>query len=973
MEKLKCLFILLILTLSTAAFGQNVSGKVTDDKGEPITGVSVVVKGQSNGTMTDDKGNYTLSKVNSSATVVYSFIGMVTKELAVAGRSTINVTLSDDSKSLNEVMVIGYGVVKKSDATGAVAAIKSDDFNKGIVTTPDQLLNGHIAGVQVGADNGQPGGGTSVRIRGINSLGASSDPLYVIDGVPIDNSRSTTSVGGDVAMSNTTMNPLSMIAASDIESMTVLKDASATAIYGSRGANGVIMITTKGGKEGKTTLSYSGSAGFSTVSKKLELLSADQYRSYVSGAGTANTDWQDAIFRTAFVQNHNLSLSGGNQTTSYRASLGASQQEGIVLNTGLNRYTAKANINHKMFNERLILKGDITFSSYKFDNFMEQQTSGADGGVIDNALKSDPTQPIYNADGTFHESGAISVRNPVAIAKQNKDVTNGDRFIGSLDATLFLIPKELSFKTNIAYDVDNSLRKAYQPINSSIGKDVSGRALVENNKYSNRLLETYLTYNKSINENNILNIVGGYSWQVFDNYHQYTVGTGFSNDLGADNIGGASSKVTDNLHERNALISYYGRINYNLYNKYLFTATVRTDGSSKFDEGKKWATFPSAALAWKVSQEDFMKNVSFVNDLKLRIGYGTTGNQGIGNFLYLSNYDVNSNAGTYFGGKFIVPYNVKNIANKNLQWEQTSQFNVGTDFSLFNSVLRGTIDYYSKNTTKMLLNIDAVQPAVASTYIDNIGAMTNKGVELSLDAAILNKGDLKWNSNFNIAYNKNKITKLYNDKDIIYGIVSGAGATGNTQILRVGESMGSFYVQQYTGIVNGKETFASADYQIYGKALPDYILGFTNAFSYKDWDFSFVFRSQLGAKVYNNTRAEMSNGNRLPGQNTTLEGAEFHKAGGGGIVYQSSRWVENASFLRLDNMTLGYNFKVFPSVVKSAKIYATAQNLFVLTKYKGYDPEVNNTAGNKGANSVGIDYNTYPHARTITVGLNINF
>jgi len=973
MNKIKCILLILSVTLAASAFGQQISGKVSDDQGQVLPGVSVVVKGSSAATITDINGHYSLDKVSPSSVLVFSFIGLKTKEISVGNQKVINVTMVEETKGLNEVVVVGYGTVKKSDATGSLSAIKSDDFNKGMVATPDQLLNGHIAGVQVSMNNGQPGANTNVRIRGVNSISASSEPLYVIDGVPIDNSRSSANAGADLALSNMTLNPLSMIAASDIESMTVLKDASATAIYGSRGANGVIIIKTKSGKEGATSISYSGTAGFSVVSNKIDILSADQYRSYVSNAGTSSTDWQDAIFRTAFSQNHNITMSGGNSKTVYRASLNLAQQDGIVLNTGLNRYTGKVSITHKMFDERLIINMNINNTSYKFDNFMEQQTSGADGGVIDNALKFNPTEPVYNADGSYHETGAVSVRNPVAIAKQNSDKTKGDRLIGSADATLFLIPKELSFKTNIAYDVDNGLRKAYQPISSSIGKDVSGRALLENDKYSNRLIETYLTYDKKINPNNTLNLVGGYSWQEFETYNQITIGTGFVTDnLGANNIGGASATTSANNYEKNRLISFYGRLNYNLSNKYLLTATLRHDGSSRFGQNNRWANFPSAALAWKVTEEEFMKNVSFINDLKLRVGYGVTGNQDIGNFKYSSTYTLNNSAGTYFGGVFVIPYSINGIANPNLKWEQTAQTNAGIDFVILNNFLKGSIDVYNKKTTNLLLSIDAVQPAVSGTYLTNVGAMTNKGVELNLDAMLMNRREFKWNSNFNISYNKNEITELYNNKDIYYGVVSGAGATGNTQILRVGESIGTFYGLVYTGTSGNKETFKSDQNEVLGKALPDYIIGFTNTFSYKNIDLSFVLRSQLGAKVYNNTRAELSNGNRLPGQNTTTEGAEFYKAGGGGITYQSSRWVENASFLRLDNITLGYNFRLFPQVVKSAKIYVNAQNLFVITKYTGYDPEVNNVAGSNGIKSFGIDYNSYPHSRTFSVGVNIN-
>lgn len=977
MKKHLLLFIysLCIVLLSTglASAQGTVTGIVKDAMGT-LPGVSVVIKGTTQGTITDVNGKFTLNVPNANTTLAFSFVGYLSQEIALQGQSVLEVILVQEAMNLGEVVVIGYGSVKKSDATGALDVIKSSDFNKGTVSSPVMLLNGRIAGVQVTAGSGQPGANTSVRIRGVNSISASSEPLYVIDGVPVDNSRTSTQVGGDAALSNQTLNPLSLIASSDIESMTVLKDASATAIYGSRGANGVIIIKTKSGKEGQTSLSYSGSIGISTVSKKIEVLNADEYRKYVPGANTGvSTDWQDAIFKSAATQNHNVTFSSGNKNTTYRASISATNQDGIVLSTGLERYSARLDVMHKMFNDRLILTMNANNTNYKFNNFLESQTSGADGGVINNALKADPTQPIYKADGTYNEY-AISVRNPVALANQISDVTRGDRFIFNTSGTYFLIPKALSFKVNLAYDIDNSMRKAYQPKASPITAGIGGRALVENNKYSNQLIETYLTYDKSFNEKHALNLIGGYSYQNFDNYYSNVLAAGFVNDnLGADNIGGATNQVATNNHEINRLISFYGRVNYGYDNKYLFTATLRQDGSSRFGSNNRWALFPSAAVAWKIKQESFLNDVEAINDLKMRLGYGVTGNQEIGNFKYSQTYSINSSAGTYFGNNFYAPYNITAIANPNLKWEQTSQLNFGIDFALFKNILRGSFDIYSKKTTNLLLAIDAVQPAVSSTYLDNIGSMTNKGVELTLDAAIISGKELSWNANFNVAYNKNKITELYNNKDINYGIVSGAGASGNTQILRVGESFGSFYGQQFTGIVNGAETFASANRVITGKALPDFVIGFTNTFTYKNFDLSIALRSALGASVYNNTRAEMSQGNRLPGRNTNLEGAEFHAAGGGGIVYPSSRWVENASYLRLDNMSLGYNLNVFPTVIKSARLYFTAQNLFVISGYKGFDPEVNNVAGSNGVQSIGIDYCSYPHARTFNLGINVNF
>lgn len=947
---------------------------VVNDQTGPIIGANVVVKGTTTGNMTDLNGRAVLDGVPDNAVLVISYIGYLTKEVPLQkGQANITVELLEDSEVLDEVVVVGYGSVKKSDATGAIEVLKSTDFNKGMVTSPESLFKGHIAGVQVTSTSGQPGANTNVRIRGVNSISASSEPLYVIDGVPIDNSRSTLSVGNDAGLNNLSINPLSMIPASDIESMTVLKDASATAIYGSRGANGVIMITTKGGKDGIRSVSYSGSVGFAQVANKIDVLTADQYRQYVPDAtGMATTDWQDEIFRTAVVHEHNFTVSNGNKNTSYRASLSAAGQDGVVIGTGMDRYSLRFNLTHKMFEDRLIFNLNATNTYYKLENVLEQQTGGANGGIINNALKANPTEPVYKADGTFNEY-AETVRNPVAMARQMSDKSRGDRFIGNADATYFFLPKTLSGKINLGYDVDNINRKAYQPIHSKAAENVEGRAVTENNRYSNYLLEGYLTFDKTFNKIHALNVVAGYSWQEFDNYASSVRAEGFVNDnLGANNVAGARTQEARNNQEINRLISFYARANYNLMDKYMFTATVRRDGSSRFGPNNRWAVFPSGAFAWKMKQEGFLKDVAFLDDLKLRVGYGITGNQDIGNFRYSRTYSISSKEGSSFGGVAYPSYGITAIANPNLKWEQTAQLNVGIDYAFFNNRLRGSLDVYNKKTSDLLLTIDAIQPAVSSTYLDNIGAMVNRGVELSLDAAVISTKDFYWDANFNIAYNKNEVTELYNNKDIVYGVVSGAGASGNTQLLRVGESIGSFYGRRFIGLENGQEVFESDERQVVGDALPDVIIGFNNSFKYKDWDLSFSLRSNLGVSVYNNTRAELAQGSRLPGQNTNVEGAEFHQAGGGGTVYSSSRWVENAAFLKLDNITLGYNFSL-PKVIQNGRVYVTAQNLFTITSYTGYDPEVNNVSSDKDVKAIGIDYCSYPQARTFTVGLNINF
>lgn len=965
-----------------------VKGIVTEESGEPIIGATVALKNTTLGTITDIDGKYdiTIPQGTRNPVLLYSLIGFVSKEESVDKRSTIDVVMNENSVLLNETVVVGYGSVKKSDATGALDLIKSDDLNKGAIGSAETLLNGHVAGVQITPSSGQPGANSNVRIRGVNSISASSEPLYVIDGVPIDNSRSSTLVGQDAALSDMSLNPLSMIAPSDIESMTILKDASATAIYGSRGANGVIIITTKGGKDGVMSLNFSSSVGIANVYKKLDVLSADKFREYVPTANQhISTDWQDEIFHTVIIQDHNLTFSNGTKNSSYRASLSMSDQPGIIENTGLKRYSLRLNAIQKMFDERLILSVNANNTHYEFKNFLEQQSSGAAGGVINNALKGDPTQPVYNSDGSFNEYSDVDFRNPVAMVKQISDKTVGDRFIGNADAEFFFIPKELSIKGSIGYDIDNSERKAYQPRTSKLAADVEGRSVSDNSKYSSFLTEIYGTYNKTFAEKHFFNVIGGYSWQEFEANNLSVIGEGFTTDiLGANNLEGARSLIRRKSNkEINRLISFYGRVNYTFNNKYMFTATVRRDGSSRFGANNKWGMFPSGAVAWKIKEEGFMQNVNFISDLKLRAGYGKTGNQDIGNFIYDKTYNVNSQYGTMWNQQQITAYEIAGISNPNLKWEETAQFNVGLDYGILSNRFRGGIDFYHKNTSNLLLEVDAIQPAVASKFLDNVGEMTNTGVEFSVSGTIINNRNFSWNTNFNIAYNKNKITKLNNGRDIYYGSVSGKGASGNLQILRVGEAFGTFYGKKFIGLKEvtndeGKkvliEEFEEGEHVI-GNALPDVTIGFTNNFSYKDFDLSFVLRSSLGADVYNNTRAELENG-RLPSMNTNKEGAEAYANGSSSITYVSSRWIENASFLRLDNITLGYNFNFPSKTIKSARVFATAQNLFVITSYSGYDPEVSNQTRSGGANgihSVGVDYSTYPHSRTFLFGFNLNF
>lgn len=964
---------------------RNVSGIITDQNDEPIIGASILDRNTKTGTITDVNGNFTL-KVSDQSILVVSYIGYSSLEVKVGSQRKITIKLKESAINLDDVVVIGYGTQKKSDNSGAVAVLNNQKFNKGLTSSPEQLLNGKVAGIQVLTTNGEPGSAPSIRIRGNNSITASSEPLYVIDGVPVDNNRSRPNLNAnsDNGLNNASMNPLVMLSADDIETMTVLKDASATAIYGSRGANGVIMITTKKGVAGDIKLSYDGSFGVSNLPSKLDVLSAADYKSAVTAKGltatfgNANTDWQDQIFRTAYTQSHNVAFSGGNQSTQYRVSFGVQDQQGIIIGTDMNRYNARVSLVQN-FKDRLKFQFNLANSNYNSNNLIEQQTGGFRGGVLNNVFKMDPTQPVTKADGTYSEY-SNDVRNPVALQNQIIDKTEGNRVIGNLETELVIF-SDLKAKLNLAYDRDAQERNVYQPIISSIGKDVSGRAI--NNKVVNgsKLLEFYLTYDKKLG-NHKINLLGGYSWQEYNNQLTTTLAEGFSNDNLTYNSMDVTGQKSININnEANRLISYFGRVNYTLLDRYIVTATLRTDGSSRFGKNNQYGLFPSAALAWRINSEKWLENVTFISNLKARVGIGGTGNQEIGNYRFMSTLSVSQLGGASFGNSYYARYNATTIPNPDLQWEQTTQSNFGIDFGFLKQRIYGTIDLYNKNTTKLLVELVAIQPAVSSVYLNNIGEMTNKGIEFSIGGVIVEKKDLQWNVDFNISSNKNQITKLYAGSDIHTGTVSGAGAPGQgIQIIREGEAYGSFYGYEYLGLgSDGKEKFTDIDKngviddkdkKIIGDALPKATMGLSTTAKYKSFDLNVAFRAAVGNQIYNNTRAEISQPNRLPGQNVSPEGAAG--LAGSAYNYSSSRWLENGDFLRLDNLTIGYNFKFKLGTQIKARVYCTGQNLFVITKYSGYDPEVNTNAGNSSASSVGIDYNNYPKARTFTVGVNIN-
>ena len=964
---------------------QDVTGKVKNAKGEALPGVTIIVKGTTNGTVTDVDGNYNLKGIPSNATLVFSFIGMESQEIPVAGQTQINVTMKESSIGLNEVVAIGYGTMKKSDLTGSVTSVNSEDFNKGPQLTTQELIQGKISGVNISQNSGKPGGSNTIRVRGGTSIGASNDPLYVIDGVPI----STSDVGrSNVGNYSTNIfdqeptNPLMTLNPNDIESVTVLKDASATAIYGSRGANGVIMITTKKGKAGRAQVSYDVSAGFSKVEKTLDVLSADQYRKEVNALGLslddkgANTNWQDEIYRTAFQQSHYISLTGGNDNTNYRASLGYGTQEGIMLASSLEQENMRVNINHNELDGKLNFDLRMNYGNNFADQSAISNTVGSEFGSTMNyeAYVFNPTYPVYDSNGDYYHIPPFRI-NPVSYSTQVTDQRTNARFLGNL-ATTYQIIKPLSVKVNLGYNKQTIDRNSYISKNNPQGEGSGGYASVQKLGDYSKLLETILTFNKTFGKHTI-NAIAGYSYQYFKNEGLRNTAKGFlSDEFKWYSLQAASSiESVTSYEESNKLISEYARANYNYDNRILLTATVRRDGSSRFGSGNKWGVFPSGAASWRISQEKFFHSAK-ISDLKLRASYGVTGNQEIGSYNSISTLGASS-SGYLVGGNRVTIVLPQQYANPDLKWEQTAQLDLGLNFGFFDQRLFGSIDYYRKKTTDLLLEIPVPSPSPIRTQLANVGSLENKGIEFEINGRIVEKPDFIWNANFNVSANKNKILSLSNDKwqgkDMKTAPAQGQGLSGTfTQLITPGEPLGTFYGLKFTGIKDGVEQFAT-DQQIIGNARPDFTFGLTNSFTYKNWDLAINFRGSVGNDVYNATANNLAYLGNLPGRNVLTEAISSAVTADQPKQF-SSRWIENASFVRLDNLTLGYNFNIKNTFLSNARLYVTGQNLLLITGYSGLDPEVNSdVSGGSGVLPLGIDYLAYPKAKTISLGANITF
>jgi iron complex outermembrane receptor protein len=1009
-----------LLLFSLAGFAQDkvITGKVTDSTGKGIPGVSVSVKGQpSRGTTTIENGNYSLSVPANATTLVFSSVGYGYREVNISG-ATANITLATTSGSLNEVVVIGYGTTRKKDLTGSVTAITSKDFNKGAITTPEQLIAGKVAGVQITSNGGAPGSGSTIRIRGGASLNASNTPLIVIDGVPVDN-------GGISGAAN----PLSLINPNDIESFNILKDASATAIYGSRASNGVIIITTKKGKSGKAKFNFTSQNSLSTLPKEADVLSPSEFRAYVNAHGTpaqialmgkSSTNWQDEIYDNAFSTDNNISVAGSYKKLPYRVSFGYLNQDGILRTGNLNRKSASVTLNPLLFNNHLKidlnLKGSIN------------NTRFADEGAIGNAVRFDPTQPVTTNSPRFggyfewldpnSTTGLrkLSPLNPVGLLEQRQDKSEVKRSIGNIqfDYKLHFFP-DLHVNVNLGYDVSKGEGTIFIPDSaaSSYKRSPDAKHGGVRNEYlqkkSNTLLETYLNYVKDIKSiNSRIDVIAGYSYQDFlttvYNARKDPNGRLYQKaDRSLDTIATTgqrytsfSDRTTDGFlisfpkfpfdKPENRLISFFGRVNYSYKNKYLITGTLRRDGSSRFSEDNRWGLFPSAAFAWKIKEEDFLKRSNTLSDLKLRIGYGETGQQdGIANYDYIPRYSISNGQAQYqFGSAYYDMYRPSGY-NPNLKWEQTATYNVGLDYGFLNNRITGTVDVYLKKTSDLLSVVD--QPAgtnFSNKILANIGNMENRGIEFTVNAQPVRSRSFTWDLGFNITYNKNEITKLTFATDpkfpgnLVGGIAGGVGST--VQIHSVGYSKSSFYVYQQIYDKNGKPIeglfedrnrdglINVDDLYRYKSPDPKVFLGAFSNFSYKKWDGGFSLRANIDNYMYNNRFSNtgvqrniidplgfLANGSRSL--------LETNFTGSGDKYLLSDYYVENASFLRMDNINIGYNAGEIISKNTNLRIGANVQNVFTVTKYKGLDPEV----------SGGIDNNFYPRPRVYNLSLNFNF
>ncbi len=966
--------LLMLFMLPMSFFAQNtLSGTVTESAtGLPVPGANVIVKGTTNGSVTDFDGNYTIDNVSEGDVIIFSFLGFAKQEIPYEGQSTLDVAMKEDQATLDEVVLIGYGSTTQQDATGSVQKISPEEFNQGAVISPEQLIAGKSAGVRITPGNGAPGQGAEIRIRGGSSLNANNSPLIVVDGIPLDQ-RGVQGV----------RNQLNSINPNEIEDFVVLKDAAATAIYGSRASNGVILITTKKGKKSSPlSITYDLKASVGNIIDKVDVLNAEQFRTIIEGQsntdpsllGDANTDWQDQIYQTSVGAIHNVTVTQGFKDFSYRVNFNHTSQTGVLKTDLYQRNAVNLALNQDLFDNSLKLtltsKGIIDQNGY------------ADEGAIGAAISFDPTQPVYDPtspfDGYFEFRTGNTIdsemrqatRNPLALLEQRQNNAKNKRNISNLNVDYrFPFMPELKFNLNAGFDYSELSGYEMRPLTSA----VVGDAIPYENFYSginrNTLLDFYFNYKRDVEAiNTNIDLTAGHSYQEFyqSSDRRYTASNAFYTQPTAI--------------DRNSLESYFARASFNIADKYLISASYRRDGSSRFSKDNRWSSFPAASIGWKLQEEDFLKDSNVISQLKLRAGYGVTGNQEIGpNYGYMGLYTPSVQGASYqFGDQFMSTLRPEGF-DENLKWEELRTYNAGLDFGFLDDRLSGSVDAYYRQTNNLLAQVPVPAGAnLTDLLVTNVGETTSKGIEAALSAEIFRSKDFNWSLDYNITFQDLEITKLtLGDNPNFFipkGEISG-GVGNNIQLLKEGYDPSTFFVyrqvyneqgQPIEGAyvdVNGDNAITEADKQPYKKASPDYFMGLTSTMNYKNFDFSFTFRGSFGNYMYDN--AQSANGWITAG---TVTPQDYYSNLNSNVLetnfvnsqYFSDYYIRNADFVKLDNVSIGY---LVPGDKLDFKVTLTASNVLTFTDYEGLDPEI----------ASGIDNNFYPRSRTFVLGLNFNF
>jgi len=999
-----------------------ITGEVTDvGTQQGLAGVIIRVVGTPFGTQSRPNGGFTLTSVPVGVRRLrVTRIGYTPLEqdvtVAAGSVTPVNLALRPQAAILEPVVVTGYGTQRREAITGSVATIDPATADVGVMTNVNGMLQGRAAGVNITTNNGEPGSGVQIRIRGATSLSASNEPLYVIDGVPITNVESEAAgfgVGGSPPLPRS---PLNLLNPSDIGSITILKDASATAIYGSRGANGVILIETKKGASGGASMTYDSYVATASPYRSLDVLTGDEYRQFVQGQvalyntdttkglnptflaslGTANTDWAKAVNHTAVTNNHNLSFTGGSDITRYRASLNFQNQQGVALSSGFRRIQGRLGATHFALNNRLRLGLNVTTSQANNDYLAYENEGGFEGGVFQNVAVFNPTQPVTVTDSTgtrYYEIGlgAQSVRNPVALAEQIQDFGTTNRTLGNISADVDLLPG-LTGRINVGVDKSGGVRQIYLPRSSPVGAQFGGLAQQINRDNQSKTFQGMLTYTRQLADVHDFDVVGVYEFSEHRIEEFRAEARSFLTDItGFNSLSSGSVQVTpQSFRTDERWISFITRASYGYKQRYFLTGVIRRDGRSAFGADHKWATFPGVSASWRMSEETFIPRGPF-SDLRLRAGYGVVGNPGVPPYSSLITLEASGGAKYVFGESPVIGFAPVRNPNPNLKFERTSQVNVALDYGLLDNRVSGSLEYYVKNTTDLLLEVPVAQPALASTRLENVGAVRNRGLELSLDALALSRPNLTWRAGLVFAMERNKVVDLGNFTFLTTGRVSGQGQSNQVaQRIIPGQSLGTFFGPRFAGVdAAGKQLFVcsagsagcvngvtttplAADYAVIGNAYPDFTLGLHSTVNFGKFDLNVQMRGAFGQDVFNNTALVYSTkSNALQGKNFLRDALTDPIDIREPAIY-SSRWVEGASYVRLQNVTAGYSFRLPgpPGAPRSARIYVSGDNLLLLTGYSGLDPEVHQEVG---LASFGIDYLSYPRPRTLTAGVQLAF